>query len=217
MHRTNRILLIIFFTAIIGAYACQTSADHGDRPDEFAASSVDTTPSSLPEKDAANTDPLYPFTEHIRAQLDHIDTTPYALEKTVARDAGQEVAPTLITPSQLRYIAQVFLEIDPNQSQWRPYYTEHSFTDLSINTITFTIKCIQPDLPLQQADVLLHPETHRVKHVILKRILRNSDSTVVQNLLWVHNRHLQISEWISPAKAKEYNRITRVVWQRDLD
>lgn len=191
----NRIILLLLAA---GWMSCQP-ADSND------AAAAGTT--SAP--DSATT--FYPFPQYLQDQISYVDSMPLPIWRIEKRE-GRLIDSGLVSKEAFKAAVLPFTRPDPNSLAWKGKYLETSFQDLSLEAVTFSITATDPDLELQQADILIHPETQRVKHVMQKRILQEGDSTVVQQLLWIHNLRCQISEIIQKADGKQYARSISYVW-----
>jgi hypothetical protein len=158
---------------------------------------------------------LYPFPQFIEDQLAWLDSMPLAVEKIVFVNGIQSDS-SLISKADFRLIAQDFAAEDPNRHTLRSNYREESFEDLTLNAITFSISTTNPNLTLQNADILLNPETRKVKHVILKRQLTGGDSSEIQNILWVANMKCQVSSVVTRKDGTSYNKTVNYIWDRPL-
>lgn len=161
-------------------------------------------------------EPFYPFIDYIEGQIAQIDSTPFAIEKIVYIN-GKTIDSGFVSKKIFKQSAKVFTEIDPNHPDIKPKYKETSIQDLTLNRIAFSITATDNSFPLQQADVLVNPDNDKVKTVVLRKRLEAGDSIIFQHLVWVDNRYLQISETISPENKMEYVRVTKLIWDRDLE
>ncbi len=161
-------------------------------------------------------EPFYPFPQYLKEQVAYVDSMPLAVQMVVAVD-GKTVDSGFIKKDDFKNRVTPFFAIDPNDEKWKEKYEENSFQDLTLNTITFSISTKDPDIELQQADVLLNPENKKVKDVMLKRNIVNADSSIMQNVLWVHNMKCQVSESISTSKGHNYTKVTNYIWDRPIN
>lgn len=199
--------VFILFTLLLGSCGNQQPA----MPDDDFSNYVP------PEDGSINTaDPVYPYLDYIRAQMKMVDTIPYAIERILTIN-GMTVDSGFVSKDVFKKEAQAFLDIDPNKKGIRENYTEISFKDNTLGLITFSISSKQPGLTLQHADVLVHPDNHSVKNLILRKQFSGGDSTVEQTLLWKDKRHFQISEVISKKDQTLYNRVLKIIWDKPLE
>jgi hypothetical protein len=170
-----------------------------------------------PAEDSVDPDiPFYPYLDYLHNQIAYVDTIPVGIEKRVEIN-GKLTDSGFISKDSFKVLSNVFLEIDPNNPALKPNYTENSFTDLTINRITFSLSTKNGNLPLQTADILLNADNQQVKNVLLKKQLISPDSSVLQHLVWVDKMHFQISETITRKDHSSYTRVTRVVWDKPLE
>lgn len=200
-------LLISIFSVALFFVACSGNKNKEEETYVFTPPAGDTIDPNTP---------FYPFPDYIRNQIMYVDTTPFGIEKTVEIN-GKLIASSFITKENFKEMAGKFLEVDPNNPALKPEYRETSFTDLSINRITFSLNTKNSSLPLQHADVLLNADNQQVKNVLLRKELISPDSSVSQHLVWVDKMHFQISEIITRKDKSEYTRVTRVVWDKPLE
>ncbi len=161
-------------------------------------------------------DPVYPYPDYIRAQLEMVDTIPYAIERILTIN-GKTIDSGYVSREVLKKEAQPFLEIDPNEKSIRNQFIETSFNDLSLGLVTFSITSKFPEQKLQQANILVNPENNGVKNVILRKQFAEADSSVEQMLLWKDKMNFQISEVITKKDNSSYNRVLKIIWDKPLE
>lgn len=199
MHK----LFVLFASALL-LISCGDSTQTNESSANVSESSEDS---------AESKEPLYPFTQYLSGQVAYVDSTPLAVEKIVKLN-GVTTDSGYIDKAAFRTAMNAFTTIDPNTYALRSHYKEVSFQDLSIPSLTFSITSKDTSLPLQQADILLNPDTKRVKHVVLNFITTTGDSTVTKRVLWDHNMKCQIMESIEFTDGKQYTRITQYIWDK---
>ncbi len=138
---------------------------------------------------------------------------PLAVEK-IEKINGVTIDSNYMDKEAFKKEMRSFTNIDPNSKALRPYYSEVSFHDLSIPALTFSITSNNAAMPLKQADILLHPDTQKVIHVVLNMIEEAGDSTNTKRILWDHNMKCQMMEYIEPANGKPYTRVTQYIWDK---
>jgi hypothetical protein len=177
-----------------------------------ATSATEQTNRLTAEDSAKRSEPLYPFVQYLNEQIAFVDSTPFAIEKITYLD-GKQIDSALIGRPEFLQLAALFCQSDVNSTTLRPLYSEESFNDLTLDNLTFSITALKPNLPLQQATILLLPETKRVKNVILQLNKTMGDSSLSQNLLWVHNQSFQISSTLYYQNQRQ-TRTTKVIWDK---
>jgi hypothetical protein len=170
---------------------------------------------AVKENDKNKKDALYPYPQYILSQIAYLDTVPLGIEMIV-QENGVTIDSGFIDRKTFRDLANNFLQPDPNQKALRPQYEEISFQDLTLNTITFSITTKNQELPLQQADILLNPDTRIVKYLVLKKQQVTNDGYSTSSLMWRHNMNFQIVTSVTGKDGKERSRLIRVVWDKPV-
>ena len=156
---------------------------------------------------------LYPYPQYILSQIAYVDTVPLGIERIV-QENGMTTDSSFIDRKTFKELANNFLLPDPNKDDLRRQYEEISFQDLTLNTITFSITTKNPDLSLQQADILLNPDTKKVKYLVLKKQQSTADGFATSTLMWRNNMNFQIVTSITGKDGKERSKLIRVVWDK---
>jgi hypothetical protein len=206
------LLQLLFLLPIVFLIACGNNNESNKADEEYQdivllPTAEDTTPSNVP---------FYPYVDYINEQLQYIDSTPLGVEKIVTLE-GKTVDSTFATKQELRKAVNAFTAYNPNLPANRPFFKETSFRDLTINRITFSISALQPDVPLQQVDILLEPEKQKVKNLVIRQQFETPDSSNSIHMIWVDKMHMQVSENISLKGGKSYTRVTRWVWDKPIE
>lgn len=166
-------------------------------------------------EDSSSKEPLYPYPQYIQSQIAYLDSVPLGIEKIVYEN-GVRTDSGFISREQFKELAKEFLEPDPNIASLRNQYTESSFNDLSLNSITFTITSKNPENVLQQADILLNPENKEVKYIIIKKQAQEGDIKETKSLMWIHNMNFRISTSTIDDDGKESKKEVKVVWDKPM-
>jgi hypothetical protein len=159
--------------------------------------------------------PFYPFPQYLQDELNYIDTMPLAITYRRTKD-GILADSFFLDKPRFRQLIEPLIGDDPNKKEFQNQYRESSFQDLTLNTLTFSITATDAALRLQQADILLQPDTKKVKKLILKRQWAAADSTVNQTILWTHAMRCQISEAVSFSNGKAYTQVKDFIWDQPL-
>ncbi len=152
----------------------------------------------------------YPIGNFIRSQLLHIDSMPLAVIKytTIA-----QVTDTSITDKKdFKAIADGFITPDIGAPEFKSQYSETSFLDASLGTITLTYLATNKRTTIRKADVLLNAENTRVKTIYIEKDLSNNDSSMVQKMLWSANNYCQITSIIRKKDQPEKIIIEKYIW-----
>lgn len=164
-------------------------------------------------EDSTSKEPLYPYPQYIKEQILYVDSALLAIEMHTYEN-GVRTDSTLISREKFHELAAEFMTPDLNTTELRPLYGEKSFQDLTIKSITFSISAKDASLPLQQADILLNPDTKKVKTLIIKKHLESADSTESRTLLWVNNMNFQIISSVSKKNGNPVDRVVKVIWDK---
>lgn len=166
------------------------------------------------DKDTAE-QPFFPFPQYLEGQLAYLDTLPLAIEKTVKVN-GITVDSVFLSKQLFRQEVSPWMEKDPNSEEMKPHFQETSFRDLTLNTITFSITAKDTVPALRQADILLEPESMKVKTLMLNFNFLRGDSSITRNIFWENNRKCQVAEEIAVPGKQPLLRVTRYVWDQPL-
>jgi hypothetical protein len=176
----------------------------------------ENTTFNKPGADSLSKEPLYPYPQYILEQIQYVDSAPLAIEMHTFEN-GARIDSVLITREKFHELAAEFHSPDLNSAELRPLYTEKSFQDLSINSITFSIAANDANLVIQQADILLDPESQKVKNIIIKKAIATPDSSENRTLLWVNNMNFQIISSVTKNGRATIDRVTKVIWDKPRD
>lgn len=162
-----------------------------------------------------NAEPFYPISQYIQQQINYIDSTPLAIEKQVYIN-NRRVDSSIIDRSALRQLAADFLTPDLNLDKVKPLYRENKFEDKTINTLTFSYNAKDPKLELQQRDILLDPDTQKVRNVMFRKVEHRGDTTFTINGLWKHNINFQLNYIIEPGNGPMQTEQIKIIWDRPM-
>jgi hypothetical protein len=159
---------------------------------------------------------LYPFPQYIQSQIAYLDSAQLGIEMIV-QENGVTTDSGYISREVFKKLAHEFLSPDPNEKDIRDEYSETSFNDLSLNTITFSITTKNLNLPLQQADILLSPDNKQVRYLILKKQIKTAEGIASSSLMWRHNLNFQIVTSITAPDGHERSKLIRVIWDKPTE
>lgn len=166
-------------------------------------------------KNALPTEPFYPITQYIQQQIAYVDSTPLAIERHTYIN-NRRIDSSIIDRSAFKQIAADFQTPDLNDEKLRPLYREDKFHDQTINTLTFSYNAKDPMQPLQQRDILLDPETQRVRIVMFRKVEHKADTTITINGLWKHNMNFQLNYIIEPPNGPMQTKQIKIIWDRPM-
>lgn len=185
----NTRLILIIIAAVISLifYDCQSSS-----------------------QDNSPTQDFFPIGSFIKSQLRNLDTLPLAVIKyTTIRGITDTM---VVEKIAFRKLAEEFMAPDIASPELHNSYTETSFIDATLGTMTLTYKARDRDLIIRRADVLLNREKGDVQSVYIEKAIENNDSTRIDKILWTTDRNCQVSELVYYKNGPEHVVVTRYVW-----
>jgi hypothetical protein len=189
-------LLLVASTAL---FSCKSKPTTSDKP--------------IQDSIALSDEPYYPISQYIEGQIAYVDSTPLAIEKHTYVN-NKQVDSIIIDRPTFKSLATDFIQPDMNDPKIKPHYKETKFNDLTINTLTFSYNATDPNQELQQRDILLDPETQKVKTVLFRKIKQQGDTTITINGLWKHNMNFQLSYIIEPKNGPMQTKQVKVIWDK---
>lgn len=157
--------------------------------------------------------PFYPIQSFLQSQIQQVIQTPYFIYKI--HTEGQQRDSTVITSQQFAMEAGLFTAWSIGDTATKKYYKEDAFSDESIQSITLSYTTHNRELPVQHADVLLVPETRKVKRIFMDLVQQAGDTTITYKLGWKVNHSYSIAKITHLPNGKEYNSQTTVVWNEN--
>lgn len=153
---------------------------------------------------------FYPIRDYLQTQIADVVRTPYFIYRLTVQDGKRDSV--VISSAEFSSLTTPFTAWNIDSPGVKKYYREDAFNDASTNSITFSYTTRNKKLPLQQADVLLEPETQKVKRVFLQVVQSNNDTIIIYKLGWKADKSCTIAKSILPGKDHELTSHTTVVW-----
>ncbi|GGH79976.1 hypothetical protein HNQ91_004957 [Filimonas zeae] len=153
---------------------------------------------------------FYPFHGFLQSQIADVVKTPYFIY-TITQQEGKRDS-VVISSADFAALTTLFVAWNIDSPAFKKYYREDAFNDASTNSVTLSYSTQNKRLPVQQADVLLEPETQRVKRIFLQIIQNRNDTTFLYKLGWKANKSCSIAKSILPGKGRELSSHTSIVW-----
>ena len=166
-----------------------------------------------PVSDSTSNEPFYPISQYIESQINYVDSTPLAIEKQTFVN-NHRTDSVIIDRQTFRQLATDFMQPDLNMPLVKPLFKETKFHDLTINTLTFSYNTTDPNQAIQQRDILLDPNTQKVKTVLFRKVEQHGDTTITENGLWKHNMNFQLSYIIEPKNGPLQTKQVKIIWDR---
>lgn len=148
---------------------------------------------------------------YLKGQLKYIDTVPFAFLKVLQQDSVYTDS-QFITKEQVKAILQPFLVKEIEKKNFEENFKEVSFADATIETLTINYEAIDDETPVTRVDIYVNPEKETISQLYLVRHEEKGDSSIVQQLLWKHNKSLVLIT--STAKKNQPEKIIteKVIW-----
>lgn len=148
-----------------------------------------------PGKSAGNTDDktFFPVNAYIATQLRIIDSLQLPVSKYYSAEGHEDTS--LLSLAECRELAAPFLETDISDPKWKDKYTENSFADQSIPSISFTYQTQENALPVKRVDIVLKPDpvqSDKVKTVYIEKLFQQGDTLVNEKLFWKADHYYQL-------------------------
>jgi hypothetical protein len=112
----------------------------------------------------------------------------------------------------VKAILQPFLVKEIEKKNFEENFKEVSFADATIETLTINYEAIDDETPVTRVDIYVNPEKETISQLYLVRHEEKGDSSIVQQLLWKHNKSLVLIT--STAKKNQPEKIIteKVIW-----
>lgn len=154
----------------------------------------------------------YPIAGYIRGQLTYLDSMLTGILHY--RTQGDSTDSLVIEKGVFRNtIGADFITSDISSPGKMKDYQETTFIDAGMGTMTLVYTPESDTLPVRKIDVLLSMASADVYTVYVERVLPAGD-TVLQKMLWTHNKNCQVISIIKKPGEEEQVIIDRYVWDR---
>jgi predicted RND superfamily exporter protein len=134
---------------------------------------------------------FYSVIAFIRSELDMLDSIPLAVftyrEEWGLRDTQ------IISKQSFRQSAEGYFNPDISQTDLKGKYTEKVFMDANINRITLSYDTDDESAAIRKINVLIEPESEKVKNIYLEKRLVSGDTIFTQKMIWSSGRQLQVT------------------------
>lgn len=162
-----------------------------------------------PEKES----PAYfPVISFLNDQVRYVDSLQLPVQKLTT--VNNQTDTVLIDIAEFKRLANEFTTPDINDPALQKDYTENSFADQTINSVTLTYSAKKRELPLQRLDVIIHPDPvldDRVQSIYMEKGEQVKDTTILKKLYWKANQNFQIIT-IRQSGLVAVSSVIKVVW-----
>lgn len=149
---------------------------------------------------------------YVKGQLVHIDTVPYGILSLKLKDTVV-IDSAYINAKQLRAIIKPFMDEEPEEDYFNENYTQSSFGDATIGTITISYMSNSSKESIERMDVYANPQTGDIKQVYILKRANEKEKTGKKQLLWSHNQGFTLYESILNSNGEETVMVNKVILQ----
>ena len=137
----------------------------------------------------------YPVQTYFRLQVNQADSNGHT--KWISIQTENSKTTDTLSHESFYEIANAFSSIDVLESNLRSYYTESVFMDLTTNSYTFSYTTNTDSLPVKSIMVLVDTASSLVKRVFIRKQWSNTDSSVLEQMGWLHDSSFYINQSVS--------------------
>jgi hypothetical protein len=155
----------------------------------------------------------FPVADYVRSQLHLIDSL--QLPVTLYRSDASGADTLLLSTRECLELAAPFQEPDLADPAIAGYFTENSFADQSIPSITFNYLTRDSSMPLKRVDVVLQPDpalSEKVRTIYMEKIISRGDTLIEEKLFWNNDHYYQILRTSKIGSAPPSLSQLKVVW-----
>jgi len=156
----------------------------------------------------------------VEKQVAHVDTSLYMIIKIVTTDSLHSDT-SYILREDFRAAAKEFLEIPDlsDKKLAKRFIEEPARYDEQLNRVIISYTPVRPEKEeYKNLELTVTPgvdTSENVKNVIVTRIIRNRDSLLQKNMLWIMDRSFLITTISQKPGQPEKTTTTKVTWNED--
>ncbi len=188
MHKTCLLLLIFFF-----CFACKQKKNQS----EIAQPIKDTTA-------------FFPVNDLLLADINDVKQTPYFIYKITTKKKSRDSVS--LSKEEFLSLANLFLQKKISTPELKPLYKESSFHDLSTSSYTIVYTATDTSLPVKEVTILLDDATNKLKHVFIRNVISNNDSTLIEQYDWKASKSFRINRYIKRKDNSETKETNFINW-----
>ena len=201
------------------AITCSLFSCKNKPANDAAAGRTDTTTiipdslSSRPDTSAA-AQAFFPVPDYIGGQLRFVDSFQMPISKSVSIN-GKIISQGVLPDAEFHLLAAYFRQPDISNPSIKKFYTESSFADQGIPSVTLSYTTTQPGLEIRKIDVIIEPDpvkSDKVKTIYMEKTLQANDTIIRQKLYWKANHNFQIITEKQVGKTLLPAERLKVVW-----
>lgn len=155
---------------------------------------------------------FFPVTEYIRSQLKELDTLPVTPLKIV--EANGKTDSIWMKKEDIRPFAEPFLHPTIDSSTFKNLFTQISFLDQTINSVTLSYDPsgkLPDTLQLRRWDVYIDPQKNTIQRIYILKELNNNGTIKTLQLTWKSNQWCKITT-ITEQNGKQDTRSETMKW-----
>ena len=160
--------------------------------------SVLVTCCAQPEQQAIEGQPgskqeIFPVGSFIEGQVHLVDSLRLPVLKYTTVNNITDSA--LISQEEFESLTKEFTQPDLADPSLKDAYTENSFADQSIPSVTITYLANNRNMAVQRVDVLIDPNpvmNDKVKSIYMEKVSAHKDTSILKKLFWKADKEFQI-------------------------
>ncbi len=155
----------------------------------------------------------------IEKQVQHVDTSLYAITKVVSTDSLHSDT-TYVHREDFRAVAKEFLDIpDLSLKKVAKLYTEESRYDEMLNRVIITYTPVdEKKVEIKKQELQVTPNVatgDKVNNIMITRVISNRDGFLKKDMLWQMDKSFQIVTTTQQPGQPEIITTTKVTWNED--
>lgn len=158
----------------------------------------------------ADTGRFYPLADFFKEQIRYVDLHDFPIYRITVKNGKRDSS--AITKDTFAAIAAGFLRRDISEPGQKILYKESVFEDLSTASVTFNYTTADPNVLVQNIDILLDEQTKMVKRVFIRSSYKLGDTTVQEQYNWKANKSFQINQTMSTANGYQSTEFNFINW-----
>lgn len=155
----------------------------------------------------------FPVADYVSSQLHVIDSL--QLPVTLYRSGENGSDTLLLSTKECLEMAAPFQDPDITDPAVASKFTETSFADQSIPSVSFNYTTKDEKLPLKRVDVVLHPDpalAEKVRTIYMEKMYSSGDTLIEEKLFWNNDHYYQILRTSRIGSAPPTLSQVKVVW-----
>lgn len=153
---------------------------------------------------------FYATTKFFKDQVNYVSL----LKKSIKlyHTINSKTDSVLIDSVQFSALANEFIAKDISSPDIKKNYKETVFQDASTSSYNLNYKAVNPEVIVQNMDILLDEESNQVKRIFIRSRFMKGDTTILEQHNWHAFKGFQISR-SKTTKGFQSTEITEVQWE----